>query len=97
MNCCQPGGRSDGSSVSDEEGEDGFSGADDAASDGALADLVESWPASDGVLSAGGVSGDGFSGSAGFRSLNMNSTSSETLSSITWGSTKTTAGRMLRK
>ena len=92
MNCCQPGGRSDGSSVSDDEGEDGFSGADDAASDGALDDLVESWPASDGV-----VSGDGFSGSAGFRSLNMNSTSSETLSSITWGSTKTTAGRMLRK
>ena len=49
------------------------------------------------IPSAGGVSGDGFSGSAGFRSLNMNSTSSETLSSITWGSTKTTAGRMLRK
>ena len=198
-NCCQPGGSRDGSSVSDDEGEDGFSGTDGAASDGLLGDLVESWPASDGVLSAGGVPGDGFSGSAGgrrdslsdsddaasensnccevrrdssasddssasvnrleyqrleyhgttfggdlgeleicsvvqdwmllvslanrirleggvvtsscilsaggdgffgsvgFRSLNMNSTSSETLSSITWGSTKTTAGRMLRK
>ena len=70
MNCCQPGGRSDGSSVSDDEGEDGFSGADGAASDGALGDLVESWPASDGVLSTGGVSGDGFSGFAGSRSLN---------------------------
>ena len=35
--------------------------------------------------------------SSGSRSSNMNSIGSETLSSITWGSMNTTAGRMSRK
>ena len=40
---------------------------------------------------------DGSSWSVGSRSSNMNSISSETLSRITWGSMKTTLGRMSRK
>ena len=52
---------------------------------------------SDGVSAAASVSGDGLSWSCGSRSSNMNSISSDTLSSRTWGSMKTILGRMSRK
>ena len=53
--------------------------------------------APDDVVAAGVVSGVDSSSSSGSRSSNMNSISSETLSSMTWGSMKTMCERMSRK
>ena len=65
--------------------------------DGLVVESEHCLPSSNAVMAAGGVSVDGSSWSAGSRSSNMNSISSETLSRITWGSMKTTLGRMSRK
>ena len=81
LNSSQPGGRRSTSVVVTFAGS--FFGVDAAAPDD--------------VVAASVVSGVDLFSSSGSQSSNMNSISSETLSSMTWGLMKTMCGRMSRK